>query len=82
MNELSHYSKVIFLGGGVLAERLYNQIEGIETKLIGVTDLYEDSEREIKEFKGYKICSLDNFKNEILGGGNSCCCSNRLLVCI
>lgn len=71
MNELSHYSKVIFLGGGVLAERLYNQIEGIETKLIGVTDLYEDSEREIKEFKGYKICSLDNFKNEILGGGTA-----------
>lgn len=68
MNELSHYSKMIFLGGGVLAERLYNQIENIETKLIGVTDLCEVSERKIKEFKGYQICSLDNFKNDILEG--------------
>lgn len=49
------YSKIIFLGGGIMAERLYRQIQGIDKKLIGVMDLQEPDQRVKMEFNGFKI---------------------------
>jgi len=66
MNDISAYSKVIFLGGGVMAQRLYRQIHGIENKLIGVMDLYEPQDRKRTEFMGLTIQSPKELEAEIM----------------
>ena len=51
-----------------MAERLYQQIDGIENKLIGVMDLQEAGQRTKTEFKQFKIESPDYYKEEIVNG--------------
>ena len=53
--KMDDYKKIIFFGGGILAERLYNQIPNIDTRLIGVIDFFDDQKRKIIDFKGRKI---------------------------
>lgn len=54
MKKLNEYNGVIFFGGGVMAERIYRQIDDIENRLIAVFDtLGED--RRVKEFNDMKI---------------------------
>ena len=65
---LSKYEKIIFLGGGCMAERLYSQIDNINTRLIGIMDLLPDQERRKKIFHGHPICNPTCFKNEIENG--------------
>ena len=64
-DRIQDYNSIIFLGGGCMAERLYNQIEGIEGKLIGVMDLFSDEARKIKFFHEYPIQSPDHFVNDL-----------------
>ena len=56
---INEYSKIVFFGGGVLAERLYKQINSIDSRLVGVFDLLDDR-RVIKEFKGFSITNASN----------------------
>ncbi len=70
MRPLEDYSKIIFLGGGIMAERLYRQIEGIEQKLVGVMDLLEPEKRTKTEFKGLKIQSPECYR-EVLTDGDT-----------
>lgn len=51
---INDFSKIVFFGGGVLAERLYRQIDGIQDKLVGVFDLLGEN-RSIKSFKGFSV---------------------------
>lgn len=66
MKCIDDYSKIVFLGGGVMAERLYQQIDCIEEKLIGVIDLQEPDKRTKKEFKQFEIQSPEYYKEEII----------------
>ena len=59
--KLDEYKKIVFLGGGILANRLYDQIYDIENKLVGVVDLLDDNSRQIKEFKGHKIINANDY---------------------
>ena len=53
-SSINDFSKIIFFGGGILAERLYHQIDGIQNKLVGVFDLLGEN-RSVKEFKGFAV---------------------------
>jgi FkbM family methyltransferase len=68
MKALEDYDKIVFLGGGVMAERLYNQLNNMEERLIGVMDLLEPEKRVIKEFKNHEIVSPSFFEKEIKSG--------------
>lgn len=68
MKCINDFSKMIFLGGGIMAERLYRQIDDIEKKLIGVMDLQEPENRIKKEFKQFTIKSPEYFEKEIMSG--------------
>lgn len=68
MKCIKDYSKIIFLGGGIMAERFYQQIDDIEEKLIGVMDLLEADKRTKKDFKQFTIQSPEYFKEEITNG--------------
>ena len=65
MKNLADYKKIIFLGGGVMADRLYQKIERIEERLIGVIDLCKPEERTKKVFKQLEIQSPEYYRNEI-----------------
>ena len=65
---LDQYSKIIFLGGGVMAERLYRQIKDIDKKLIGVMDLQEPDQRVKTEFKGFNIESPGYYESDLVSG--------------
>lgn len=70
MKRIDDYNNIIFLGGGVMADRLYRQIPGIEDKLIGVIDLYEPQNRKVKEFHNIEIHS-PLFYDEIIRRGET-----------
>lgn len=55
MNVLDRFEKVLFLGGGVMAERIYAQNPCLKDKLIGVVDLMDDEKRKTKKFHEFKI---------------------------
>lgn len=57
--DLNSYKGIIFFGGGVMAERLYNQIEGIDSKLAAVFDTLPDEKRTIVSFHGIEIKNAD-----------------------
>lgn len=65
MKALNEYKKILFLGGGIMAERLYQQIDRIEERLIGVFDLQKPEERTRKEFKKFEIRSPEYYEKEI-----------------
>lgn len=62
---IDSYQKYIFLGGGVMAERLYKQLETSERHLIGVVDLLEPEQRKKKEFHEFSIKSPSDFADEL-----------------
>ena len=68
MKSMEEYTKIVFVGAGVLAERLYAQINNCEQKLVGVVDLYDNNQRTVKTFKGFKVDSLLLWKEEIEKG--------------
>lgn len=68
MKTIEMYKKYIFLGGGVMAERLYRQLETDERHLIGVMDMLEPEKRVKKEFHGLRIESPDHFIEELSSG--------------
>lgn len=65
MNGFENYSKIIFFGGGIMAERLYSQIDGIENRLIGVVDLLNKEQRVKKSFMGYRIDNAYAFEDKM-----------------
>lgn len=61
---LNNYEKIIFFGGGVMADRLYKQIDDIDKKLAAVFDLLDDN-RKTKEFNGFKIQNVQNIVTQL-----------------
>lgn len=78
---LADYDSILFLGGGCMAERLFNQINGIEHKLVGVMDLFSDTNRKIKSFHNFEIKSPDAFENEINSGAAIIVAIGTIEVC-
>lgn len=65
MKLLEDYKGYIFLGGGVLDERLYCQLDSIEDKLIGVFDLLNDDSRRLQSFHNYTIRNIQDMMDEL-----------------
>lgn len=63
-NNFGDYNKIIFFGGGVMANRIYKQIDNIDKKLVAVFDLLDDN-RKIKEFNGLKIQNAQNIVKQL-----------------
>ena len=70
MNILDKFEKVLFLGGGVMAERIYTQNPCLKDKLIGVVDLLDDGIRKIKEFHEFEIVNA-RAKDDFLKDGKT-----------
>jgi FkbM family methyltransferase len=70
-NDINSYERFLFFGGGVMAERLYNQIDCAEKKLIGVFDLFDDDGRNINSFKSFVIRNAEECVNELKNSGNA-----------
>lgn len=66
--KLNDYNKIIFLGAGCMAERLYNQIPDSSKKLIGVVDLLDKEKRKITSFHGLKVSSPLDYEDELQSG--------------
>lgn len=64
-NGIEAYKKILLVGGGLLGQKFYNQIDGIEEKLIGVIDMLSDEERKVKEVCGHSIQSADSYRSAI-----------------
>lgn len=62
---LTDFNEYIFLGGGVMAERLYGQLHSLGLKLIGVADTLGDTNRVRRVFMGHKVQPLMNFSGKI-----------------
>lgn len=58
MDVLDKFDKVLFLGGGVMAERIYMQNPCLKKKLIGVVDLLDDETRNTKKFHEFEIVNV------------------------
>ena len=65
MKGLDEYKEIMFFGGGIMAERLYDQLENIESRLCGVIDLLDERSRKITGFKGIKIKNAGDCKEEL-----------------
>ena len=70
MKNLNDYKGIIFFGGGVMAERLYNQIDDIDKKLIAVFDTLDDS-RKIKTFRGFSIQNANDILPQLKDENNA-----------
>lgn len=68
MKKITDFKNYIFLGGGVMAERLYKQLKNSGLTLLGVADTLKSDKRERKEFMGYKIQTLLDFEKLIKEG--------------
>lgn len=58
---MKEYTKYVLFGGGVMAERIFTQLKREGKELIGVVDLLNESERKIKEFHEFTICSPNEY---------------------
>jgi len=58
MNILDNFDKILFLGGGVMAERIWKQNPCLKDKLIGVVDLLEDEQRKTTKFHEFDIINV------------------------
>ena len=67
-NKLNEYNKIILLGAGCMAERLYNQIPDSSKRLIGVIDLLDKEKRKITSFHGLKVGSPLDYEDELKNG--------------
>lgn len=67
-NTLKEYDKIIFLGAGCMAERLYNQIPDSSKRLIGVVDLFDEAKRKITSFHGLSVGSPLDYADELKSG--------------
>lgn len=83
MDVLDKFDKVLFLGGGVMAERIYMQNPCLKKKLIGVVDLLDDETRNTKKFHEFEIvnvCAKDDLlkdsKTGIIVAIGSVCASD------
>lgn len=65
MKKINEFKNYIFLGGGVMAERLYPQLNADGLVLLGVADTLDSDNRQRKEFKGCQVQSLDNFREVV-----------------
>ena len=64
-NDINCYERFLFFGGGVMAERLYNQIDCAEKKLMGVFDLFDDGKRAVSSFKNHRIKNVREYSKEL-----------------
>lgn len=71
MKNLNDFKGVLFFGGGVMAERLYSQIDNIECKLIGVFDLLEENTRNTKKFREYDIKNARDYEADLYNEENA-----------
>lgn len=65
---LTDFNEYIFLGGGVMAERLYGQLHSLGLKLIGVADTLGDTNRVRRVFMEHEVQPLMNFSEKIKNG--------------
>lgn len=65
MRSIDDFKKYILLGGGIMAERLYKQLETRDRKLVGVTDMLDEERRTKKTFHGLEIHSPDYYAEQI-----------------
>ena len=79
--KLNEYDRIIFFGGGCMAERLYNQIEGISDKLIGVMDMVPSDKRKINSFHGLTIQNPEAFREDINNGAAVVVAIGNINVC-
>lgn len=63
-SNLNNYKHLIFFGGGVMAERLYNQIDNAENRLTAVFDMLDEN-RKIKTFHGLEIHNANDLLPEL-----------------
>lgn len=68
MKSINDYRNYILLGGGVMAERLYKQLETGDRKLAGVTDMLDEEKRSKKVFHDFPIQSPDCFEEQVKSG--------------
>lgn len=68
MEEFNQTKNYIFIGGGIMAERLYQHLESEKCKLIGVMDTMNPEKRTKKSFREHQIKTLDCFSDEINSG--------------
>lgn len=61
MKNIDEFKKYILLGGGIMAERLYKQLEMPDRKLVGVMDMLDQEKRSKKEFHNFTIQSPDHY---------------------
>lgn len=69
MSVLDRFARVIFLGGGVMAERIYLQNPDLKEKLVGVIDLLNDEERTTKSFHEFNIVNA-GVKKDLLNNSD------------
>ena len=68
-NHLKDYKNIIFFGGGIMAERIYNQSEDIRKKLAGVFDLLKN--RQVTTFHGFMIRHADEILSQLEDNDNA-----------
>jgi len=68
---LDDFKGILFFGGGIMAERLYSQIDNIDKRLIGVFDLLDDGSRKTKKFKDFDVKNAIEFSSEIHNEDNA-----------
>lgn len=65
MKSIDDFKSYMLLGGGVMAERLYKQLETGDRKLIGVMDMLDEEHRTKKTFHDLEIHSPDYYAEQI-----------------
>lgn len=68
MRLINDFKSYILLGGGIMAERIYKQLETPDRKLIGVIDLLDEQQRTKKTFHDMVIHSPNYYEKQIKSG--------------
>lgn len=68
MKSIDDFKSYMLLGGGVMAERLYKQLEIGDRKLIGVMDMLDEEQRTKKTFHDLEIHSPNYYEKQIKSG--------------
>lgn len=68
---LNEYKRYVLIGGGCVANRMAKQLKESGLVLIGVADNLDESKRKLKEYEGFKIKNLSEYK-QVIGEEDVC----------